>query len=130
MTPIKVTISNQEKYLRFNKYANVELYKILFENPFASPEMGELLEKCNEILQSNQMLFMRSLIYAGICGNDYAKGALKPSVTLEEVSELVAEMSADEYADFFYSVWNAFFDSMGVNLEKVGELAQEDEKKK
>lgn len=130
MTPITIKISGQEKVLKFNKFANVELYKVIFENPFANPEMGELLDKCNEILQSNQILFYRTLIYAGIVGNDYASGKFKPSVTIEEISELVGNMSEDEFAEFFQSVWYAFFDAMGANLENVKQLADEEPEKK
>lgn len=130
MKSLNVKIQGEELTLLFNMYAKQELYKLLYENPFANPEMGELLDKINEVLNENQMIFYRSLIYAGLCGYDYSQGKLKPSKSIQEVSEMVGNISADEMSDFFYGIWNTFFDSIGMNLENLAEAGAETEKKK
>ena len=132
--PIKIELGGKERIIRFNQYANIELYKLLFENGFASPDMSLLLDKCNEMINQNHMLFYKALIYSGIVGNDYASNLFKPTATIEEVGEWVGQMSQEELTDFFMKVWNTFFEEMGVNLERLKELdAEEDttaEKKK
>ena len=130
MKSIVIKVRTEELTLLFNMYAKQELYKCLFENPFANPEMGELLDKINEVLNENQMLFYRSLIYAGLCGYDFSRGKLKPSKSIAEVSEMVGEISPDEMSEFFYGIWQTFFDTIGMNLEKLTEAIGEGEKKK
>lgn len=127
--PIEVTINGQTKYLSFNMFTKVELYRLLFDNPYANPEMNELLDKINEINESNHMLMVKAFIYSGIVGFDYSTNKFKPSVTIYEVGEMVANMSPDELAMFFMSVWGAFKDLMGMNIEP-DEVGEEDTEKK
>jgi hypothetical protein len=131
--PIKIELGGKERIIRFNQYANIELYKLLFDNGFESPDMSLLLDKCNDMIKQNYMLFYKALIYSGIVGNDYASNLFKPSASIEEVGEWVGQMSQEELTEFFMKVWNTFFEEMGVNLEKIKELEAEDataEKKK
>lgn len=131
--PIKIELGGKERIIRFNQYANIELYKLLFDNGFESPDMSLLLDKCNDMIKQNYMLFYKALIYSGIVGNDYASNLFKPSSSIEEVGEWVGQMSQEELTEFFMKVWNTFFEEMGVNLEKIKELEAEDataEKKK
>jgi hypothetical protein len=131
--PIKIELGGKERIIRFNQYANIELYKLLFDNGFESPDMSLLLDKCNNMIKQNYMLFYKALIYSGIVGNDYASNLFKPSASIEEVGEWVGQMSQEELTEFFMKVWNTFFEEMGVNLEKIKELEAEDtttEKKK
>lgn len=130
MIPIRITIKDKERLLRFNQFSNIELYKLLFNDPFASPDMDRLMAKANEMIQDNHLLFYKALIYSGIVGNDYASNLFKPSVTIEEVGEAVAAMTPLELNEFFLQVWNSFFDAMGINLEKIREGETEGEKKK
>ena len=131
--PILIELGGKERVIRFNQYANIELYKLLFDDGFKNPDMNLLLDKCNDMIKQNYMLFYKALIYSGIVGNDYASNLFKPSATIEEVGEWVGQMSQEELRDFFMKVWNTFFEEMGVNLEKIKELESEDsedEKKK
>lgn len=126
--PIEIKIGEETRFLRFNQYANIELYKLLFNDPFANPDMGELLEKANQMIKDNHMLFYKAVIYSGIVGYDYASEMWQPSVTLQEVGEAVGNMTPNDLHDFFIAVWNNWFDAMGVNLEEI--KGSEPEKKK
>jgi hypothetical protein len=119
---IKIELGGKDRLIRFNQYANIELYKLLFDDGFASPDMSLLLDKCNDMIKQNYMLFYKALIYSGIVGNDYSSNLFKPSATLEEVGEWVGQMNQQELTDFFVKVWNTFFEEMGVNLEKIREV--------
>lgn len=133
MNAINISLGGQDRTIRFNQYANIELYKILLDDGFASPDMSILLDKCNDMIKQNYMLFYKALIYSGIVGNDYASNKFKPSATIEEVGEWVGQMDQQELTEFFMQVWNLFFAEMGVNLEKIKEMELEDnnsEKKK
>ena len=127
--PIEVTIAGETKYLSFNMFTKVELYRVLFDDPYANPEMNQLLDKINEVNESNHMLMVKAFVYAGIVGFDYATNKFKPSVTMAEVGELVANMSPVELSDFFFSIWGAFREYMGMNIEQE-EGEQEEVKKK
>ena len=130
MTPIKVNLGGQDRFLSFGNFTTVELNKLLFDNPFESPDIGKLLDRCNDMIKDNYFLFYKALIYSAIVGNDYERNRFTPSCTIEEVGAWVAEMSNDELTEFFVKVWNAFFDAMGVNLERVKELEAADNEKK
>lgn len=117
--PIPIKLGDKERLIRFNQYANIELYKLLFNDAFANPDMDELMKKSNEMIKKNHMLFYKALIYSGIVGNDYASDLWEPSVTLEEVGLWVGNLSPYDLQEFFLRVWNHFFDSMGVNLEEI-----------
>ena len=77
--------------------------------------------------EENHYLLVKTLVYAGIIGNDYVVG-FKKSATSEEVGEWIAELSAED----IYSVWNTFWSSMGVDLPAIQELEKDSvaEKKK
>jgi hypothetical protein len=67
--------------------------------------------------EKNHFLLVKTLIYAGIIGNDYVVG-FDESVTVEQVGEWIAEIGEED----IYSVWQTFWTSMGVDLPAIKEL--------
>jgi len=124
---IKLNIGGQERILRFNNFSAIELAKIIYKGEQANFETEDLLDRIMKLNKKNHYLLIKTLIYAGIIGNDYVVG-FSESATVEQVGEWISELSGEE----IYSVWNTFWSSMGVDLPAIQELEKNSvsEKKK
>jgi len=128
-----ITIREKEYNLWFNNFAIKEMYSKLFDSQYANPDMEALLKAINELNDRNYLLIVKLFLFSGIVGAELAEGKYKPTVTDQEIGELVASMSDEDVGQFFGKIWLCFWDSFGANLEKIVELEKEEstlEKKK
>jgi hypothetical protein len=114
---IKLKIGGQERTLRFNNFSAIELAKIIYKGEQANFETDDLLKRIMNLNEKNHFLLIKTLIYAGIIGNDYVVG-FEESVSVEQLGEWIAEISEED----IYSVWQTFWSSMGVDLPAINEL--------
>jgi hypothetical protein len=112
-----LNIGGKNRTLRFNNFSAIELAKIIYKGENANFETEDLLNRIMKLNEKNHFLLVKTLIYAGIIGNDYVVG-FEESVTVEQVGEWISEISEED----IYSVWQIFWTSMGVNLPAVKEL--------
>ena len=112
-----LNIGGKNRTLRFNNFSAIELAKIIYKGEQANFETEDLLNRIMKLNEKNHFLLVKTLIYAGIIGNDYVVG-FEESVTVEEVGEWIAEISEGD----IYSVWQTFWTSMGVDLPAVKDL--------
>lgn len=112
-----LNIGGKNRTLRFNNFSAIELAKIIYKGENANFETEDLLNRIMKLNEKNHFLLVKTLIYAGIIGNDYVVG-FEESVTVEQVGEWIAEISEEN----IYSVWQTFWTSMGVDLPAVKEL--------
>lgn len=117
---MKLNIGGQERTLRFNNFSAIELAKIIYKGEQANFETDDLLDRIMKLNEKNHYLLIKTLIYAGIIGNDYVVG-FSESATVEQVGEWISELSGEE----IYSVWNTFWSSMGVDLPAIQELEKD-----
>lgn len=117
---MKLNIGGKERTLRFNNFSAIELAKIIYNGEQANFETEDLLNRIMKLNEENHYLLVKTLIYAGLIGNDYVVGFTK-TATAEQVGEWISELSADE----IYSVWNTFWLSMGVDLPAIQELEKD-----
>lgn len=122
---IKLELGGKERILRFNNYSSIELSKILYSDDMSNPDMNDISHRIMEVNAKNHYLLMKTLIYAGILGNDFVVG-FKETVTSQEVGEWIGELKAED----LLKVWEAFWSSMGVNLPKQEEEETTVEEKK
>ena len=116
---MKLNIGGQERTLRFNNFSAIELAKIIYNGEQANFETEDLLNRIMKLNEENHYLLIKTLIYAGLIGNDYVVGFTK-TATAEQVGEWISDLNGDE----IYSVWNTFWKSMGVDLPAIQELEQ------
>jgi hypothetical protein len=114
-----LNIGGKNRTLRFNNFSAIELAKIIYKGENANFETEDLLNRIMKLNEKNHFLLVKTLIYAGIIGNDYVVG-FEESVTVEEVGEWIAEIGEQD----IYSVWQTFWTSMGVDLPAIQELEQ------
>jgi hypothetical protein len=112
-----LNIGGKNRTLRFNNFSAIELAKIIYKGENANFETEDLLNRIMKLNEKNHFLLVKTLIYAGIIGNDYVVG-FEESVTVEQVGEWIAEIGEDD----IYSVWQTFWTSMGVDLPAVKDL--------
>ena len=112
-----LNIGGKSRLLRFNNFSAIELAKIIYKGENANFETEDLLNRIMKLNEKNHFLLVKTLIYAGIIGNDYVVG-FEESVTVEQVGEWIAEISEED----IYSVWQTFWTSMGVDLPAIKEL--------
>jgi hypothetical protein len=112
-----LNIGGKNRTLRFNNFSAIELAKIIYKGENANFETEDLLNRIMKLNEKNHFLLVKTLIYAGIIGNDYVVG-FDESVTVEQVGEWIAEISEED----IYSVWQIFWTSMGVDLPAVKDL--------
>jgi hypothetical protein len=112
-----LNIGGKNRTLRFNNFSAIELAKIIYKGENANFETEDLLNRNMKLNEKNHFLLVKTLIYAGIIGNDYVVG-FDESVTVEQVGEWIAEIGEED----IYSVWQTFWTSMGVDLPAVKEL--------
>jgi len=112
-----LNIGGKKRTLRFNNFSAIELAKIIYQGENANFETEDLLNRIMKLNEKNHFLLVKTLIYAGIIGNDYVVG-FDESVTVEQVGEWIAEIGEED----IYSVWQTFWTSMGVDLPAVKEL--------
>jgi len=112
-----LNIGGKNRTLRFNNFSAIELAKIIYKGENANFETEDLLNRIMKLNEKNHFLLVKTLIYAGIIGNDYVIG-FDESVTVEQVGEWIAEIGEED----IYSVWQTFWTSMGVDLPAVKEL--------
>jgi hypothetical protein len=114
---IKLSIGGKERILRFNNFSAIELAKIIYKGEQANFETDDLLKRIMKLNEKNHFLLIKTLIYAGIIGNDYVVG-FEESVTVEQVGEWIADIGEED----IYSVWQTFWTSMGVDLPAIKEM--------
>jgi hypothetical protein len=114
-----LNIGGKNRTLRFNNFSAIELAKIIYKGEQANFETEDLLNRIMKLNEKNHFLLVKTLIYAGIIGNDYVVG-FEESVTVEQVGEWIAEIGEED----IYSVWQTFWTSMGVDLPAIQELEQ------
>jgi len=112
-----LNIGGKNRTLRFNNFSAIELAKIIYKGENANFQTEDLLNRIMKLNEKNHFLLVKTLIYAGIIGNDYVVG-FDESVTVEQVGEWIAEIGEED----IYSVWQTFWTSMGVDLPAVKEL--------
>jgi len=112
-----LNIGGKNRTLRFNNFSAIELAKIIYKGENANFETEDLLNRIMKLNEKNHFLLVKTLIYAGIIGNDYVVG-FDESVTVEQVGEWIAEIGEED----IYSVWQTFWISMGVDLPAVKEI--------
>jgi hypothetical protein len=112
-----LNIGGKNRTLRFNNFSAIELAKIIYKGENANFETEDLLNRIMKLNEKNHFLLVKTLIYAGIIGNDYVVG-FEESVTVEQVGEWIAEIGEED----IYSVWQTFWTSMGVDLPAIKEL--------
>jgi hypothetical protein len=112
-----LNIGGKNRTLRFNNFSAIELAKIIYKGENANFETEDLLNRIMKLNEKNHFLLVKTLIYAGIIGNDYVVG-FDESVTVEQVGEWIAEIGEED----IYSVWQTFWTSMGVDLPAVKEI--------
>jgi hypothetical protein len=112
-----LNIGGKNRTLRFNNFSAIELAKIIYKGENANFETEDLLNRIMKLNEKNHFLLVKTLIYAGIIGNDYVVG-FEESVTVEQVGEWIAEITEED----IYSVWQTFWTSMGVDLPAVKDL--------
>ncbi len=112
-----LNIGGKNRTLRFNNFSAIELAKIIYKGENANFETEDLLNRIMKLNEKNHFLLVKTLIYAGIIGNDYVVG-FDESVTVEQVGEWIAEIGEED----IYSVWQTFWTSMGIDLPAVKEL--------
>jgi hypothetical protein len=112
-----LNIGGKNRTLRFNNFSAIELAKIIYKGENANFETEDLLNRIMKLNEKNHFLLVKTLIYAGIIGNDYVVG-FEESVTVEQVGEWIAEIGEED----IYSVWQTFWTSMGVDLPAVKDL--------
>ena len=110
---VRVQLGGQERVLRFNNFANIEIAKVLFQSETAKPDLPKFLDALFALNSKNHFLLLKMLVYAGLIGNDYVVG-FSESATSEEVGEWVADASPDVLA----KVWESFlFTSQTIYVE-------------
>lgn len=114
---MKLNIGGQERTLRFNNFSAIELAKIIYNGDQPNFETEDLMNRIMKLNEKNHYLLIKTLIYAGIIGNDYVVGFTE-SATPENVGEWISDLSSEE----IYSVWITFWKSMGVDLPAITEL--------
>jgi hypothetical protein len=114
---MKLSIGGKDRVLRFNNFSAIELAKIIYKGENANFETEDLLNRIMKLNEKNHFLLVKTLIYAGIIGNDYVVG-FEETVTVEQVGEWIAEIGEED----IYSVWQTFWTSMGVDLPAVKDL--------
>jgi hypothetical protein len=114
---MKLSIGGVDRVLRFNNYSAIELAKIIYKGEQVDFDTEDLLSRIMKLNEKNHFLLVKTLIYAGIIGNDYVVG-FEETVTVEQVGEWIADISEAD----IYTVWQTFWSSMGVNLPEIKEL--------
>jgi hypothetical protein len=114
---MKLNIGGQERTLRFNNFSAIELSRIIYNGEQANFETEDLLNRIMKLNEKNHYLLVKTLIYAGIIGNDYVVG-FHESVTQEQVGEWIADLNEQDV----YTVWTTFWSSMGVDLPAINAL--------
>jgi hypothetical protein len=124
---MKLNIGGQERTLRFNNFSAIELSRIIYNGEQANFETEDLLDRIMKLNEKNHYLLIKTLIYAGIIGNDYVVG-FHESVTQEQVGEWIADLESDQ----IYTVWTTFWSSMGIDLPAINAIESDSvaEKKK
>jgi len=88
---MKLNIGGQERTLRFNNFSAIELAKIIYNGEQANFETEDLLNRIMKLNEENHYLLVKTLIYAGLIGNDYVVGFSK-TATAEQVGEWISEL--------------------------------------
>lgn len=125
---VRVQLGGQERVLRFNNFANIEIAKVLFQSETAKPDLPKFLDALFALNSKNHFLLLKMLVYAGLIGNDYVVG-FQESATPEQVGEWIA----DAHPDVLSKVWESFLEASGMTLtpekEKDNEAAHTAKKK-
>lgn len=112
---IEIDIKGERRALVFNNYARLEIARVLNLDPL------HILDAIERMSQRNNLLLLKTLVYAGHCGDCYRRQDTT-DLTREEIGEWIGE--ADE--ETLYSVFTAFMESEGFGIP----AAKEDDKKK
>lgn len=123
----KITIDGKEITMKFNNASLEELRKLIFEDPYASHDIQDLLTELIKINDQNHYFVKKMLIYCGVVGYNLESNRIRPEYTFDEIGALVGKMTEEELIDYTLKAWNSFWDAMGVNLEKIKELEGQEE---
>ena len=106
---MKVTIGGKELKLKFNNFAHIELAKLLFPDKHLIYNPNDVVDRLSEISESNPLLLMKYLIYAGVAGHDMETG-FTVNITHGEIGELLGRSEFNETI----AVWDEFLKAMGL----------------
>lgn len=107
---IEVEIKGVKRALVFNNYARLEIARVLNLDPL------HILDAIEEMSSRNNLLLLKTLVYAGHCGDCYRRQDTT-DLSREEIGEWIGE--ADE--DSLYAVFTAFMESEGLGLPATKE---------
>lgn len=119
----KLNIKDKSFTLCFNMICTEQLGKLLKCDPMPDAIKDGLIS----MNERSSFLMYKCIIYAGILGNDYIS-SFEPSVTQEEVGQLIVECSADQLKDLFETLTTEL--GYNLNLEVLGDEKAVDSKKK
>ena len=117
---IELEILGERRLLVFNNYARVEIAKHI-DSP-ADPVT--FLQSIERIHNTNSLLLLKILVYAGHCGDCYRRQSVT-DLTMDQVGDWIGEANDDA----LYQVFNTFLEAEGVKLPP-DELKDEDDTKK
>lgn len=121
-----ITIEGNKYGIRFNNFANTELFNFFKREDEYSITHKQLTERIIEKHKENESILLKIIVYAGIVGNSLLKHDA-PELTKEQVAEYIAEANPDE----LIKIWKVFLDSQGFSLEhESSDKVVEEEKKK
>lgn len=104
---VEVEIKGKKRALIFNNYARVEIARVLNMDPL------HILDSIEELSNRNYLLLLKTLVYAGHCGDCYRR-----QDTTDLTREDIGEWIGDAHDDILFEVYRAFLDAEGFNLPK------------
>jgi len=117
-TRLRINIGGKEIPVWFNNFSKVEIAKNLLKsngNFPAKPQEIELILAIEKMSNESHLLLMREILWAGIIGHCNGNDEIN-EFSRKGISILIAEALNDD----LISVWMAFLESIGMNLDKVG----------
>lgn len=129
---ITFSIDGQDIVLIFNNSSLNALSAILFGNQTKAFDFVALLNEINKLNAENFLFACKAIIYSGIVGYYLESDQPKPAYTFKEVGKLVGQMTESELIEYTGKVWDSFIDELGMNLEQLKQLEEQEqgEKKK
>lgn len=127
---ITFTINDQEILMIFNNSSLNAMSTILFGNQSKAFDLSSLLDEVNKINSENFIFACKVIIYSGIVGYSLESDSPKPIYSFSEVGKLVGNMTEAELIEYTTKIWEKFIDDLGVNLEKLKEIEEQEEGEK
>lgn len=129
---VTFNIGEEEIILKFNISSLNAMSKVLFGDQSKAFDFGAIMDEISRINEENYWFAAKVIIYSGVVGHSLSSNSPRPKYTFEQVGELVGKMTEEELNNYTIKVWESFLDELGVNLEKLEDLEEEEqgEKKK